>query len=90
MRFIKFAQNASMDLTANAIIITLIVIALAIVDLDIATRKKFMKPYQLKCVMYDENILGFNNALNSEMVKMRACEMLEKLKESIKQGVVNL
>lgn len=61
-----------------------------IVDLDIATRKKFVKPYQLKCVMYDDNILGFNNALNSEMVKMRACEMLEKLKEDIKQGVVNL
>lgn len=61
-----------------------------IVDLDAATRKKFMKPYQLKCVMYDDNILGFNNALNGEMVKMRACEMLEKLKESIMQGVVNL
>lgn len=61
-----------------------------IVDLDIATRKKFMKPYQLKCVMYDENIAGFNSALDSEMVKMRACEMLEKLKEDIKQGVVNL
>lgn len=55
-----------------------------IVDLDIATRKKFMKPYQLKCVMYDDNIL------DSKMVKMRACEMLEKLKEDIKQGVVNL
>lgn len=61
-----------------------------IVDLDIATRKKFVEPYQLKCTMYDDNILGFNNALNSEMVKMRACEMLEKLKEDIKQGVVNL
>ena len=61
-----------------------------IVDLDIATRKKFMKPYQLKFVMYDENIAGFNSALDSEMVKTRACEMLEKLKEDIKQGVVNL
>lgn len=61
-----------------------------IVDLDATTRKKFMKPYQLKCVMYDENIAGFNSALDSEMVKMRACEMLEKLKEDIKQGVVNL
>lgn len=40
-----------------------------IVDLDIATRKKFVEPYKLKCVMYDDNILGFNNALNSEMVK---------------------
>lgn len=55
-----------------------------IVDLDIATRKKFMKPYQLKCVMNDDNIL------DSEMVKVRACEMLERLKEGIKQGVVNL
>lgn len=61
-----------------------------IVDLDAATRKQFMKPYRLKCVMYDDNFLGFNSALDSEMVKMRACEMLEKLKESIMQGVVNL
>ena len=61
-----------------------------IVDLDIATRKKFMKPYQLKFVMYDENIAGFNSALDSEIVKMRECEILEKLKENIKQGVVNL
>lgn len=61
-----------------------------IVNLDIATRKKFMKPYQMKCVMYNDNFLGFNSALDSEMVKMRACEMMEKLKEAIMQGVVNL
>lgn len=61
-----------------------------IVDLDAAVRKKFMTPYQVKCVIYDENILGFNNPLTAEMVKMRACDTLEKVKQDIMQGVVNL
>lgn len=61
-----------------------------IVDLDVVvTKKRAMKPYQVKCVMYDENILAFTDS-KDEMIKMRACEMLEKLKEDIMQGVVNL
>lgn len=47
----------------------------------------------MKCreiiVTIEENIVAFTDS-KDEMIKMRACEMLEKLKGDIMQGVVNL
>lgn len=61
----------------------------SIEDEETGRHVELIMPYRVECIMYDDDVLAFTD-LKDEMIKMRACEMLEKLKESIMQGVVNL
>lgn len=61
----------------------------SIEDEETGRHVELIMPYRVECIMYDDDVLAFTD-LKDEMIKMRACEMLEKLKEDIKQGVVNL